>query len=51
MQIRQSRLTVAILMIVGATAIRAQDFADAKTAMVDYSKASVEPHKGCEELG
>ena len=51
MQISQNRLSVAILMFVGATAAHAQDFANVKTALVDYSKASVEPHKGCEELG
>ena len=51
MQIRQNRLGVAILMAVAATALHAQDFADVKAALVDYSKASVEPHKGCEDLG
>ena len=30
---------------------RAQDFSEAKTALVDYSKADLEPGKGCETLG
>ena len=38
-------------MAVAATAIHAQDFADLKTAAVDYSKASVEPQKACQDLG
>jgi feruloyl esterase len=38
-------------MTVGATAARAQAFADLKTALVDYSKADIGPGKTCEAIG
>ncbi len=42
----------AILLITGAaTQARAQAFADLKNALVDYSKADLEPRKACETLG
>ena len=31
--------------------VRAQAFADRTTALVDYSKADIEPHKSCDALG
>ncbi len=42
---------VAILMAVSAAPGRAQDFANVKDALVDYSKANIKARKGCEELG
>jgi feruloyl esterase len=48
---RTAALGVAILMTVAAPAVRAQDFSDVKTALVDYSKADREARKGCEEMG
>ncbi len=39
-------------MMTGAAAqARAQAFADLKNALVDYSKANLEPRKACESLG
>jgi len=40
-----------ILMAGTATPGRAQAFADLKTALIDYSKADMEPRKACETLG
>jgi hypothetical protein len=42
---------VVMLMVVGATSARAQAFADLKSALVDYSKADMEPRKACDALG
>src|SRR5689334_11735736 len=39
-----------ILMNTGATVGRAQDFAEMKSALVDYSKADLEPRKSCEAV-
>src|SRR5262245_50046517 len=49
----QSILTVAITVLIAGTPapLRAQAFAELKSALVDYSKADVEPRKLCEELG
>ena len=47
----QTMLGAAILTIAGAQPSRAQDFAEQKSALVDYSKADMEPHKVCETLG
>ena len=44
-------LGVAVLMAATAMPGYAQAFADRKTALVDYSKADIEPHKSCEALG
>ncbi len=44
-------LGVAILMAMSAAPGRAQDFANVKAALVDYSKADIQARKGCEELG
>ena len=44
-------LCAVILMAAVAMPGRAQAFADQKTALVDYSKAEVEPRKACEALG
>ena len=44
-------LGASVLMIVAAMPARAQAFADLKTALVDYSKADMEPRKACEALG
>ena len=41
---------VAILMAASAAPGRAQDFANVKAALVDYSKAGITARKGCEEL-
>jgi len=35
----------------GANPARAQVFSDVKSALVDYSKADIEPREGCEALG
>ena len=43
-------LTLAVLIVAVATPSRAQVFADLKSALVDYSKADIEPHKSCESL-
>jgi hypothetical protein len=46
-----SYVIVAVLVIAaGAIPARAQAFADAKSALVNYSKAEIEPGKGCEAL-
>jgi feruloyl esterase len=37
--------------ISGTAQVKGQAFADLKTALVDYSKADIEPHKTCEALG
>jgi len=44
-------LGAVILMTAAAVQCRAQDFAEEKTALVDYSKADMEPRKVCETLG
>jgi Tannase and feruloyl esterase len=41
----------AIVMAATAPPVRAQAFADLKTALVDYSKSDLEPRKTCEALG
>ncbi|HWF07574.1 MAG TPA: tannase/feruloyl esterase family alpha/beta hydrolase, partial [Bryobacteraceae bacterium] len=41
----------AALMAVTAAPIHAQAFADLKSALADYSKSDLEPHKACEALG
>jgi hypothetical protein len=43
-------LGIAVLACASAILARAQDFADAKNALVDYSKADFAPHKSCGEL-
>jgi hypothetical protein len=44
-------LGVAALLAASVTTARAQAFADQKTALVDYSKADLEPRETCEALG
>jgi hypothetical protein len=44
-------LTTVVLIAAAPVPARAQAFAELKTALVDYSKADIEPHKACEELG
>ncbi|MGD0133129.1 MAG: tannase/feruloyl esterase family alpha/beta hydrolase [Bryobacteraceae bacterium] len=44
-------LGVAALMATSVTTARAQAFADLKTALVDYSKADMEPREACDALG
>ena len=44
-------LGAAILSTAAALPCRAQDFADQKSALIDYSKADMEPRKVCETLG
>jgi len=46
----RAALAAAILCAIAATPVHAQAFADLKSALVDYSKAEVEPHKACEAL-
>ncbi len=46
-----SVLGIAALMAASVTTVRAQAFADLKTALVDYSKADLEPGEPCEALG
>jgi feruloyl esterase len=41
----------AMLMAFGAAQARAQVFTDLKSALVDYSKADIDPHGSCEALG
>ena len=43
-------VSIAVLMAAGAAGAYAQAFADPKSALVDYSKADVEPQKACEAL-
>jgi hypothetical protein len=45
-----SALGIAALMAASVTTVRAQAFADLKTALVDYSKADMEPRETCEAL-
>ena len=63
MQLRQHPLTpapvatlpaalgIALLLTLTATPGRAQDFSHVRTALVDYSKAELEPRKSCQALG
>jgi len=44
-------ISAAMVMAATATPVRAQAFADLKTALVDYSKSDLEPRKACETLG
>jgi Tannase and feruloyl esterase len=44
-------LSIAVLLTLAAKTGRAQDFSEAKTALVDYSKAAIEPSKSCQALG
>jgi len=46
-----STLGVVILVVLAASPVRAQAFADLETALIDYSKADIEPGKACELLG
>ena len=39
------------LMAVATTPVRGQAFADMKSALVDYSKADIQPHRTCDDLG
>ncbi|HET9218690.1 MAG TPA: tannase/feruloyl esterase family alpha/beta hydrolase [Terriglobia bacterium] len=49
---RDLRCAVALILIVlMATPIHAQVFADLKSSRVDYSKAEIEPRKACEAMG
>jgi hypothetical protein len=50
-QLMLSALGVAALMATSVTSAHAQAFADLKTALVDYSKADLEPRETCEALG
>src|ERR1039458_5368336 len=44
-------LSVAVLLTLAAIPGRAQDFSEVMTALVDYSKAEMEPRKSCQALG
>ena len=37
--------------LIATTPAHAQAFADLKSALVDYSKADIQPRKACEDLG
>ena len=39
------------MIVLGTPPARAQAFANVKSALVDYSKADLQPHKTCEDLG
>ena len=44
-------LGAVMLTVPGAMPAHAQAFADLKSALVDYSKADLQPHKTCDDLG
>ena len=44
-------VAAAVLIAAASTRARAQAFAELKTALVDYSKADIEPRKACDALG
>src|SRR5271166_309447 len=44
-------LSIAVLLTLASITGRAQDFSEVKTALVDYSKAQMEPRKSCQALG
>src|SRR5437016_4972926 len=44
-------LVATLFVAVAPIPARAQAFAELKTALVDYSKANIDPHKACEEMG
>jgi hypothetical protein len=53
-QIARTAATAAFAVIaiaLGTPPAHAQAFADVKSALVDYSKADLQPHKTCEDLG
>jgi hypothetical protein len=50
-KIASSAIAAASLMTVATTPVRGQAFADLKSALVDYSKADIQPHRTCEDLG
>jgi hypothetical protein len=50
--VKSTAVILAILLIaVSGIPARAQAFADFKTALVDYSKADIQPHKTCDDTG
>ena len=46
-----SALSAVFMMALGTTPARAQAFAGVKAALVDYSRADLQPRKTCEDLG
>jgi Tannase and feruloyl esterase len=44
-------LSIAVLSTLASIPGRAQDFTEVKTALVDYSKAEMQPRKSCQALG
>jgi len=48
---RGAGLCIAVLVTLAAIPGSAQDFSEVRTALVDYSKAEMEPRKSCEALG
>src|SRR5437667_6077600 len=44
-------LGIVVFIAAGTIPARGQAFADLKSALVDYSKADLEPRKACEALG
>src|SRR5262245_65310629 len=47
----RAALVVAVLIAISAMPARAQVFSELKNALVDYSRADMEPGKACEALG
>ena len=50
-QALRAAFVAAVLMAVATAPVRAQAFADLKSALVEYSKADIQPRKACEDLG
>src|SRR5215469_2487625 len=51
---KRATFSVTTMLVAGTLAgmpASAQAFADQKSALVDYSKAEIEPHKSCEAIG
>jgi hypothetical protein len=51
LNLASAMIAAAILMAAAASAARAQAFSESKSALVDYSKAEMEPAKTCDALG
>lgn len=49
--IRTYTVAATLVLVAPATLCRAQDFAERKSALVDYSNATFEPKKACDALG
>jgi hypothetical protein len=47
----RTTLGMFVLLTLAAMSGQGQDFSEVKTALLDYSKADMQPHKSCEEIG